>query len=311
MTDPRRLTLILNGKAAQQKNVQDAVSAIARQGHRIDVKVTESPGDGERFSREAVKAARRGEIETIVAGGGDGTLNAVVGGALEADTDPACSFALMPLGTANDFARNAGIPVDPAQALDIALTAPARATDVASLKFDDGQKPRPFINMATAGFGPRVTSEADPDLKARIGGAAYLLSALARIGEVTPWSGRIRADGFSWEGSFAALAIGNGRRAGGGVELCPLAELDDGALDLTVIEAPEGDVLAGLLSSLPLAVGLKPDSVIRARASSFEVETDSPIPVSLDGEMLEARRFTLSVRQHAIRFHLPDQPPPR
>ncbi|WP_321344667.1 YegS/Rv2252/BmrU family lipid kinase [Breoghania sp.] len=306
MTDPRRLTIILHAKAAGQKGVQDAVSAISRKGHLVDVKVTEGPGDGERFSHQAAKAAAHGEVDTIVSGGGDGTLNAVIHGALEAGEKPQCSFALMPLGTANDFAQNAAIPLDPAEALDVALTAPARATDVAGVKIDGRQKPQAFVNMATAGFGPRVTSEADPDLKEKLGGAAYLLSALARIGEVTPWAGRIRADGFSWEGSFAALAVGNGRRAGGGVELCPLAELDDGALDLTIIEAPDGDILAGLVSSLPMAVGLQPDSVTRARASAFEVETDNPVPLSLDGEMLEASRFTFSVQRHAIRFHLPD-----
>ncbi|PTW59408.1 lipid kinase YegS [Breoghania corrubedonensis] len=301
MPDPRRLTLILNGKASGDERVRDAIAAIRDIGHRIDVKVTEGPGDAERFAAEA---ARDDEAGILVAGGGDGTLNAVVRGALSGEGEPACSFALLPLGTANDFARNAGIPLDPLSALEVALDVPARPIDVAVAGIDDDD-PRHFVNMATAGFGPRVTAEADPDLKARLGGAAYLLSALGRIGEVTPWEGTVTGPDFAWRGSFAALAIGNGRRAGGGVELCPLAELDDGALDVTIIEAPDGDVLAGLIASLPMAVGLEPESVVRTRAASFEIETQAPVPISLDGEMLEARSLRLSVEPKAIRFHLP------
>lgn len=313
MPEPRRLSLILHGKAEQDKRVRDALAASRDLGHDIKVNVTRAPDDACRFAREGAQAAARGEIETLVAGGGDGTLNAVISGALagsaESGEPPACSFALLPLGTANDFARNAGIPLDPLAALEVALDTPARPVDVACLESDDGEPGRHFINMLTAGFGPRVTSEADPELKARLGGAAYLLSALARVGEVTPWRGRVRAPDFSWEGTFAALAAGNGRRAGGGVELCPLAELDDGALDLTIVEAPEGDVLAGLFSSLPLAVGLESDTVTRVRAESFDIETDDPVPISLDGEMLEARHFRLSVQRHAVRFHLPETAP--
>ena len=302
MSEPGRLTLILNGKASGNARVHDAIAAVRDAGHRLDVKMTDGPGDAERFAGETVRDCVEGD--TIIAGGGDGTLNAVVRGALEADSKPPCSFALLPLGTANDFARNAGIPLDPLDALEVAIGTTARAIDVGLVDID-GDAPRRFVNMLTAGFGPRVTSEADPQLKERLGGAAYLLSALGRIGEVTPWRGRVTGPDFSWTGSFAALAAGNGRRAGGGVELCPLALLDDGALDVTIIEAPDGDVLAGLISSLPMAVGLEPDSVIRARAERFEIETDEPVPVSLDGEMLEARRVRLSMEPKAIRFHLP------
>lgn len=304
MAAKKRVVLILHGKASNDERVRDALQASRDMGHRIEVKITLQPGDAERFAKAAAEEAGRGEIDTVIAGGGDGTLNAVIRGAMEETDRPMCTFGLLPLGTANDFARNAGIPADPVSALEIALHTEPRAIDVACLEARGDIGKRRFVNMLTAGFGPRVTSEADPQLKARLGGAAYLLSALGRIGEVTPWDGRIDAPGFEWEGSFAALAVGNGRRAGGGIELCPVAELDDGQLDLTVIEAPDGDVIGGLLSSLPMALGAEPDSVVRARADRFEIAVEQPVPVSLDGEMLEADRFSLSVDPKAIRFHL-------
>jgi diacylglycerol kinase family enzyme len=63
--------------------------------------------------------------------------------------------------------------------------------------------------------------ETDPELKRRLGGFAYVLTGMSRFAELSANRGSFRAEGFSWEGPFMALAIGNGRQAGGGVPLCP------------------------------------------------------------------------------------------
>ena len=98
---------------------------------------------------------------------------------------------------------------------------------------------RPFINLVSGGFGSRVTVETDPELKRRLGGLAYVLTGISRFSELSANRGRFRAEGFSWEGPFVAVAIGNGRQAGGGVPLCPDALIDDGMLDLMIL--PELD----------------------------------------------------------------------
>ena len=103
---------------------------------------------------------------------------------------------------------------------------------------------KPFINLVSGGFGSRVTVETDPELKRRLGGLAYLLTGISRFAELSANRDSFRAEGFSWEGPFVAVAIGNGRQAGGGVQLCPDAVLDDGLLDLTIM--PELDDAARL-----------------------------------------------------------------
>jgi diacylglycerol kinase family enzyme len=126
-----------------------------------------------------------------------------------------CALGVLPLGTANDFAHAAGVPVDDlTAALRIAASAPSRAID---LGFVDG---RPFVNLVSGGFGSRVTAETDPEFKRRLGGLAYAITGISRFAELSANRGVFRAEGFSREDTFIALAIGNGRQ-GGGVPLCP------------------------------------------------------------------------------------------
>ena len=203
------------------------------------MRVTWEPGDAPRLTAEAVADAGGGKVNCIVAGGGDGTINEVFAAAYTAGLPAGCSLEVLPLGTANDFAHATAVPVqDPAAALQLAVDAPARWIDVGLLNS------KLFINLVSGGFGSRVTVETDPELKRRLGGLAYVLHrhfALCRtLGEPR----QLCAEGFSWEGPFVAVAIGNGRQAGGGVPLCPDALIDDGQLDLMIL--PELDHAARL-----------------------------------------------------------------
>ena len=114
-------------------------------------------------------------------------------------------------------------------ALRLTLVAPARWIDMGVL--DDS----PFVNVVTGGFGSQVKADTDPALKHTLGGWAYVLTGLSRAREFTACRGRFTARDFSWEGSFLALAIGNGRQGGGGIPLCIDAFLDDGELDLMTV----------------------------------------------------------------------------
>ena len=112
---------------------------------------------------------------------------------------------VLPLGTANDFARSIGLSVEDLTAalLIVAVT----ATSPIDLGLFDG---RPFVNMLTGGFGCQVTAETDPALKRRLGGLAYALTGLLRIGDLSASAGVFRDENFEWDGAFNALAIGNG-----------------------------------------------------------------------------------------------------
>ena len=112
-------------------------------GHGVEVRVTWEPGDATRLTAEAVAQAAQGNIDCIVAGGGDGTINEVFAAAYAAGLPAECALGILPLGTANDFAHSAGVPIkDLTAALRVAASAPRRWIDVGLVNG------RFFVNLA-------------------------------------------------------------------------------------------------------------------------------------------------------------------
>ncbi|WP_417770822.1 lipid kinase YegS [Stappia sp.] len=296
--DERHLHLILNGKSAQREDVRAAVEAVRGRGHRVEVRVTYDAGDAARFAREVVGREGDDLPDVVVAGGGDGTLNQVVAAALEARPAPPCAFAVLPLGTANDFAAGLGLPVDNmGSALLLCARGAAKPIDVGRING------RVFVNVASAGAVTRITREADPRAKRLLGGAAYLIAGASRFAELTPTRARISGEGFSFDGEFMALAVGNGRLAGGGVALCADARVDDGKLDLSLFPKPDADHMMALLSSLVKESETGLQGYARThRFTRLTVEADEDLAVNLDGEPMAAQVLEIEVDPGAIRF---------
>jgi lipid kinase YegS len=297
-----KIRIVLHGKAAGDARVRTAVHTLRQDGRDVEVRVTWEPGDAARLTAEAVAEAHAGKIDCIIAGGGDGTINEVFAAAYAAGLPAACSLGVLPLGTANDFAHATGVPVtDLTAALQLAASAKPRLIDVGFLNG------KPFINLVSGGFGSRVTVETDPVLKRRLGGLAYVLTGISRFAELSANRGSFRAEGFSWEGRFVAVAIGNGRQAGGGVPLCPDALLDDGLLDLMIL--PELDHAARLDAVSRLlkdgARGVRAE-LVTARSPWIEYEAQDDLNVNLDGEPSLAKRFRVECRRRVLPVRLGD-----
>lgn len=288
MTSPKAL-LILHGKQALNEDVRAAVQARREQGWELAVRVTWEGGDAQRLVHEALDAG----YTHLIAGGGDGTLRDVAEAMAQAKTD--ASLVLMPLGTANDFARAAGVPLEPALALAL-LDVPPTAIDLGQA---GGQI---FLNMATGGFGSQVTANTSEDLKKVLGGAAYLFTGLTRFSELKAAYGELEGPGFHWKGDLLALGIGNGRQAGGGHVLCPGAVVDDGLLDISILPAPQEVV--GTLLTLMSDGGL--DNIfVRARLPWVEIKVADGLYINLDGEPLKGDDLRFVALPKALRVHLP------
>ncbi|AZD93975.1 MULTISPECIES: lipid kinase YegS [Pseudomonas] len=290
----RKAMLILHGKQALNEEVRDAVERKREEGWELAVRLTWEAGDAQRLVDEALA----GGYTRLIAGGGDGTLRDIAE-AMAAQANDA-SLVLLPLGTANDFARAAGVSLLPHEALSL-LDVPARTIDLGEV---GGQV---FLNMATGGFGSQVTANTSEDLKKILGGAAYLFTGLSRFNELHAAYGELQGPDFHWRGELLALGIGNGRQAGGGHLLCPEAMADDGLLDVSILPAPQE--LVGTLKDL-LAGGWGIDNLfVRTRLPWVEIKVSEGLDINLDGEPLQGENLRFRALPGALRVHLPEDSP--
>ncbi|MCG8394024.1 MAG: lipid kinase YegS [Pseudomonadales bacterium] len=296
---PEKSMLILHGKQATNDAVRQAVMDYRDRGQELAVRVTWEAGDAERYVREALDSGYR----TLVAGGGDGSVRDIVHAMMSSEQD-SLNLAVLPLGTANDFATAAGIPDDMGAALEL-LESPPTPCDVVQINNHF------FLNMATGGFGTEVTTQTSEELKNMLGGAAYLLTGLTRFTEIQAARGHFQGNGFEWEGEFLAVGLGNGRQAGGGQRLCPDALINDGLLDVAILPA-DMDLLAGVRELFDSDARQDPDHeglFIRTRLQSLRVETPSAMHFNLDGEPLKDTTFEVEVISNRLNVHLPTDSP--
>ncbi|EOI1353690.1 lipid kinase YegS [Citrobacter amalonaticus] len=288
--------LILNGKSADNPVLREAIGLLRDEGVKIHVRVTWEKGDAERY----VEEARRLGVETVIAGGGDGTINEVSTALIQCEGPDIPALGILPLGTANDFATSVGIPEELDKALKLAIVGNAIEIDMAQVNDKTC-----FINMATGGFGTRITTETPEKLKAALGGVSYIIHGLMRMDTLKPDRCEIRGENFHWQGDALVIGIGNGRQAGGGQQLCPNALINDGLLQLRIFTGEE--ILPALFSTL------KPQeenpNIIDGASAWFDIRAPHDITFNLDGEPLSGQEFHIEILPAALRCRLPPDCP--
>jgi lipid kinase YegS len=292
----KQIRVILNGKGAANPEVRAAINRIRGEGQAMEVRCTWEGGDAARFAEEAMGEG----IDVLIAGGGDGTIHEVVNGLMKADAQPDLALGVLPLGTANDFARGCGIPLEPYAALKLACTGSPVAIDVPSA---NGVS---FANVASGGFGAEVTVGTPAELKKALGGGAYALVGLVTAAKMTPYSASLVAADESAEGLFIALAVGNARQAGGGFQVTQKAFLDDGLLDLMVIQDFQTKDLGVVLNEFQTFDNPGNQFVHYRQLPAFEIEVASKLPINLDGEPYRWDRIEFAINPSALRVVLPE-----
>jgi len=263
---------------------------------------TQSPGHGIALAREA---ATNG-CELIVAVGGDGTVNEVVNGLMQAgEQGHPVTLGIIPVGLGNDFAWLAGIPADPLAACGRIFNGRTRLVDVGHIREADGRE-RYFDNGCGVGFDAQVSVEAKR-LKWLRGFLVYLVAVLKTLilHHHAP-ALRIHLDERELTCPTLMLTIGNGQRHGGGFLVTPHAELDDGLLEVCI---------AGKLSRLGMLLVIPRfmrgshethPKVHMDRARHVTVEAPVPQVIHLDGEIFatDARNFEVRVIPGALRVRV-------
>lgn len=290
--DRRPVDLVVHGDRAAAEGLRTAVTELRARGHEVRVHVTWERGDARRLAARAARRASARGTGIVVAAGGDGTLNEVLNGVLAAApaAGPSVPIGIVPLGTANDFARQANVPADPRAALALAANAAPVRVDVGRVNG------RAFLNVSTLGAAAEVTSETPASAKQTLGVLAYAMTGARRfVGGDAPVAARVSGPGFSRELSFLLLAVGNARATGGGTVVTPLAALDDGLLDVCLVEPVARLSYARLLLELRRGEHLERDGVHYVQTPWLRVEAADPLAVNVDGEPLRARTLRYDV----------------
>ncbi len=316
-----RARLILNPSSGTDKApdfLPGINQALRERFGMMEIVMTTGARDGE---QAAVQAARDGCDRVFVAGG-DGTLNEVVNGLLAADALDRVAIGLLPLGTGNDFARMLHLSEKPDEALASLLNAREVRADVGTLNG------RAFVNTSGGGFISEVTEALDDRLKSIAGKLAFLIAggqavleyepAPVRVdvaaGDFKPLSydaedGPAEGDGWRDEGGRKVLdttlhmfAVCNARQIGGGRLIAPHARIDDGWLDVCLVDAMPTLEFIGLLRKVADGSHLEDARVRYFRARRMEMTFERPVKVNTDGELLEASRCSYGVLPGAARF---------
>jgi diacylglycerol kinase (ATP) len=289
MPRKKHIVLVVHGARAERPDLRHMVSWVRDRGHLVELCVTWDPGDAAAF---AAAAADRG-VDVVVAVGGDGTLNEVVNGLDGRDTP----LGIVPLGTANDFARQIGVPEDADHAMDVVLLRDPLRMDTASL---NGRR---FVNVSSGGVGAEATAETPTQAKAALGALAYAITGVRKIAGFAPYNGRFRGDDFELEGEFLLFGVGNGRATGAGTLLTPHASVTDGLLDVCVVEAMPRKDFARLLLRFKRGQQIGQPGVHYTRLRTLVVEADAPLSVNVDGEHATLTRMEYRARPADLWVH--------
>ena len=284
----------MHGQRADNDALRHLVSWVREKGHAVDPRVTWETGDGIRFAREG---AARG-VDAVVAIGGDGTINEVLNG-LDGRDVP---LGIIPLGTANDFARQVGIPDDPDHAMDVVLRRPPRTIDTAEL---NGRR---FLNVSSGGVGAEATAETPTEAKEQLGPLAYAITGVRKLADLQPRRAHITGPEVDLECEFLLFAVGNARTTGGGTRITPRALVTDGLIDLCIVEAMPRADFAKLLMRIKKGEHLDETRVRYLQLPSVTIAAEGPVTVNVDGESSEATTLSYRVRPKDLRVHVPHLP---
>jgi diacylglycerol kinase (ATP) len=266
---------------------------LARVGAEYEIVETTRRGHAAELAAAAVRAG----WPAVVAVGGDGTVHETANGLLRAaGAGPCTPLGIVGVGSGNDFAKLAGVPADPAEAVRRLVAAEPRAVDAATV---NGEW---FTNGVGIGLDARVAIEVDRRRRLR-GVAMYLAALPAALGAWRAPRMRLEIDGvLISDAPMTLVTVGNGGRHGGGFWICPDARIDDGVLDVCACDRLG---TLGILRFLPRVMRgthVGASCVHMHRARRVRVTSPDPLPVHADGEILAHDARELDIRIHPGRL---------
>lgn len=290
---PKEAVLIVNTRSRRGERLfREAAAKLEAAGIRLLEKHgIKNPG---KDLVPTMKAAVRGGAPMVIVGGGDGSLSCTVDEVVGRD----CVFAVLPLGTANSFARTLGIPVTLEGAVEVIATGRRRRIDVGSV---DGDY---FVNGSSLGLSPLIAKTIPHRLKRHFGRPGYLLWSIWCLMRFKSFELIVEGPEGTQRLPALEVRILNGRFHGG-IEVVEDIEIDDGIIVVEAVQGRARTTLAmnwlRLLARLPKREG----EVRRFEGRSLRLSTRPSLPISIDGEVLAETPATVAAAKRAIEVVVP------
>jgi YegS/Rv2252/BmrU family lipid kinase len=263
---------------------------------------SERPGHLAELAREAALDG----AELLVLVGGDGSVNEVANGLAGLGRQP--EVAVVPRGTGWDFSRTFGIPRKIDEAVQVALEGDVRTIDLGRASYrawDGSDATASFANVASAGMSGAIAKRANETTKALGGKASYLWATFAVFSGWAATEIEVAVDGERRAGPMFDVVVANGRFFGGGLQICPDAEPDDGLFDvLTIGDVTKRDLVL-TMPKMYRGTHLPHPKAELLRGSSVTVTSETPLPIELDGEQPGTTPVTFEVAAGALRLRVP------
>ena len=286
MKDRKRLLFIMNPKSGLMlapKHMAAIIEKFSAAGYLTEVLMTTDKGDARQFAE-----AYGGDTDVVVVSGGDGTFNEVVDGMITAGHKTDIGY--LPTGSTNDFASSIGLPKNLMECVDTVINGKAVPIDIGSFNG------RYFSYVASFGAFTSATYSVPQNLKNIFGHAAYVMGGIREITELKPIHAKFISDKDTgharvYEGDYVIGAICNSKSLGGILHLENLGvDMSDGQMEVLLIKMPTDILMLSEIAMSMFSGSFQSGQIESFNASTLEVEIESGIHWTLDGEYEEGRQ---------------------
>ena len=279
------------GNGLAQTIGKKVAAMLTERGIEHSIHYTERAG----HATELARAAAQQGVETVLSVGGDGTLNETAAGLVGTQT----SLGIIPAGTGNDFIKVLGTPKKWDEALNYVLTYPAHPLDTGTVNDSF------FINVCGAGFDVMVLDYANKAKKHARGIWPYLYGVLAAIKAFKPFEMTVEiGDDLRLHGKYMICTIANGSTIGGGIPIMPLAQVDDGFLDVMVVDTVPAWRIVFFLPAILGGTLLKKKIAHHYRTKTCSL-TSHGMRLNMDGEIVPMEHARFACKPASLLAHWP------
>jgi len=295
------IALVVNPRAGRGRVARELpklLEAIRGSGLTADLHETTHPGHATELARAAALAG----ADTVVAVGGDGTVNGVVNGLIHDDAPVSgASLGVVAAGSGADFARTLALPAHVDHEL-VGIAGRSRRIDVGRIDcVDQGagtQIHRYFVNVAEAGIGA-ATVERAARLPRWLGRARYVVAFWPALAAFDPTEMTVATSAENRTVVAHNVVIANGRYVGGGMQISPHSDPSDGVLDVQVNIGPKRQAFT-LVPKIYRGTHLPDERIVQMSGARVSVDTSIPVPIEADGEMVGVTPATFTLLPGAL-----------